>query len=653
MKQPILRFAILCMLVVLLFGELPAPLPVLPVAEAQGSPANAVIALFNIIGAARRRNRVYREARVTQRDMDAYYDDLLAEARSQLQERGLMGQGTQGGFTLENRGQLRVYIKMYEALQAERAAVTQQIEYEKNDARRQFNRSLTNEVVGILIKSPGGQRLIGDMRNTLGELRQAVEAVRDAIENNRPFDALVQALQEKIEKVPVIRHAAQELGSVAAQKVDQLLGGVITRMESALDDVQGGVGQALDQVNQLDAELARIDERERTPVSLVEEGGVLGNIRGVDRANAVADVAAQAYTNAAIIAGALRNPNEEQQEKMRDRIREQLLADRLDRLSGFGDRTRYVSCEGVGQSAYVQAMQQLGRTPEQPADPSTSAYLVCKDKATGTLIHAALIGPTLGAEATLTAEAAGGEPTATTSAGTTPLEERCELSGNGDFVIENYQVSIVSNTCDDPLIIPGLPADPLLIYMAAAGIWVESASSAQGREWTWQAAVDLEGAIVSATANTYGSALDIDISVSIPASGSSLLPSPARGNGYALAVLLPLIPLTGALSGRKRSRVLRVVLVTLAFLLMAQSCDAYGSASGSYSFPLPENGFDCEIPADTPNMAEMPGSSGQASINYTIFDDEGIVESCGTTANVTGIGILKRDGFYSEEMFDE
>jgi archaellum component FlaC len=654
MKPRVFKSIILILVFLMLFGDVPGPS--LPPAYAQASPVNAVVALFNIIGAARRRNRVYREARATQREMDAYYDDLLDEARSQLQERGLMGQGTQGEFTLENRGQLRVYIKMYEALQAERAAVTQQIENEKNDARRQFNRSLTNEIVGILVKSPGGQRLIGDMRSTLGELRQAVEAVQEAIQNNRPFDALVGVLQEKLEKVPVIRHAAQEIGSVVAQKIDRLLGGVITRMENAIDNVQGEMGQVLDQVNQLDAELARVDERERTPVSLVEEGGVLSNIRGVDRANAVADVAAQAYTNAAIIAGALKNPSEAEKGRMRDRIREQLLGDRLDRLSSFGDRARFVDCEGVGQAAYVAAMNQLGRTPEQPADPSTSAYLVCKDKETGTIVHAALIGPALGASATMTAEALAeeqGEATVTPQGQPSPLEERCDLAGNGDFVIENYQVSVTSNSCEDPLYAPGWPADPLLVYLAVAGTWVEVDSSSMGREWSWQTSEDLEGAVVSATANTYGSALEIDISIDIPPSGTSLMPSPTRGHGYALAVLLPLIPLAGRLSSSKRSRIIRVVLMIVAFLLMAQSCDAYGSVSGSYSFPLPDDGFACEVPAENPNLAEMPGSSGQVSIELTIADDEGNAETCGTSANVLGIGILKRDGFYTEEMFDE
>jgi hypothetical protein len=655
MKQRAFKSLILIMVVILLFGELPGTVPAQPSAEAAGPPVNAVVALFNIIGAARRRNRVYREARATQREMDAYYDELLVEARSQLQERGLMGEGTQGNFTLENRGQLRVYIKMYEALEAEREAVTQQIEREKNDARRQFNRSLTNEVVGILIKSPGGQRLIGDMRNTIGELREAVEAVQDAIKNNRPFDALVGVLQEKIEKVPVIRHAAQEIGSVVAQKIDRLLGGLITRVESAMDNVQGEMGQALDQVNQLDSELARIDERERTPVSLVEEGGVLSNIRGVDRANAAVDVAAQAYTNAAIIAGALRNPSEGERSTMRDRIREQLLGDRLDRLSSFGERTRYVSCEGVGQSAYIAAMGQLGRTPEQPANPSTSAYLVCKDKTTGTIVHAALIGPALGASATQTAKAQAeeqGEPTATTQSDPSPLEQRCDLNGDGDFVIENYQLTNVSSNCEDIFYPGGMPADPLLVYMAVAGRWVETSSNAVGREWTWQATQDLEGAIVSATANTYGSALELSVSINVPPSGSSILPSPNQGNGIALAAMIPFFPLVLRIDSRKRRRATLLVMVIFAFLLMAQSCDAYGSLGGTYSFPLPEEGFVCEVDPDNPNLAEMPGSTGQAGIEITIVDDDES-RTCSSSANVSGLGVLKRDGFYTEEMFDE
>ncbi|MCJ7823448.1 MAG: hypothetical protein MUP44_00965, partial [Anaerolineales bacterium] len=110
-----IKLSMLVLIAVSLVADFPGAQRSIPAAEAAGPPVNAVIAIFNVIGAARRRNRVYREAGATQRDMDAYYDGLLDEARDQLRERELMGEGT-----LENRGQLRVYIKMYEALKAER-----------------------------------------------------------------------------------------------------------------------------------------------------------------------------------------------------------------------------------------------------------------------------------------------------------------------------------------------------------------------------------------------------------------------------------------------------------------------------------------------------------------------------------------------------
>ena len=200
---------------------------------------------------------------------------------------------------------------------------------------------------------------------------------------------------------------------------------------------------------------------------------------------------------------------------------------------------------------------------------------------------------------------------------------------------------------------PGMPADPLLVYLATAGQWVVSADTPAGLTWTWQPAKDLEGAIVDATARTLGNTLKIDATITIPYSASSFFPSPARGNGIALALMIPVFPLATRISSRKRRRLILLAMTLFAFLLMAQSCNAYGSISGSYNFPLPENGFACEIAPENPNLAEMPGSSGQTTIEFTVEDDEGNVESCSTSATVSGIGILKRNGFYTEESLEE
>ena len=117
--------------------------------------------------------------------------------------------------------------------------------------------------------------------------------------------------------------------------------------------------------------------------------------------------------------------------------------------------------------------------------------------------------------------------------------------------------------------------------------------------------------------------------------------------------MIPFFPLVLRIDSRKRRRVTLLVMVIFAFLLMAQSCEAYGSLSGTYSFPLPVEGFVCEVSGDNPNLAEMPGSTGQAGMEITTVDDEGNSETCSFSANVSGLGILKRDGFYTEEMFDE
>jgi hypothetical protein len=36
-------------------------------------------------------------------------------------------------------------------------------------------------------------------------------------------------------------------------------------------------------------------------------------------------------------------------------------------------------------------------------------------------------------------------------------------------------------------------------------------------------------------------------------------------------------------------------------------------------------------------------------MQLTVVDDKGVAESCTISADVTGVGILKRDGFYTEE----
>jgi hypothetical protein len=87
----------------------------------------------------------------------------------------------------------------------------------------------------------------------------------------------------------------------------------------------------------------------------------------------------------------------------------------------------------------------------------------------------------------------------------------------------------------------------------------------------------------------------------------------------------------------------------LVLLLTAQSCDTWGYVYGHYNFPIPEDGFPCEVPGENPNLAEMPGSTGNFELEFNIADEDNNIETCNTSATISGTGILKRDGFYTED----
>ncbi len=383
------RLVMTLLILSLLLSDLGSFAPAGPVPEAEASflGLNAINALGNLISATNRRNRIYNDARVTQQDMNAYYDSLISTAREQLVDRELMG--------AEDQGQAWVYIKLTNALRAENAAVTQQIEAQKNQARQQFNHALGQEILNILIKSPGGQKIIKNVRDTIGGLREAALAVQAALNANRP-EAVIQQLvddyTEKMNLLPGIQQEVRNLGSSVGSKLDQALGGVLSQAEHVMTDVAGELGQTLTQLDQFDAFVAGYQEQVRTPVNLIEEGDILHHIHGVDQVNAGFDVAVQAYTNAAIIAGAIKG-DDSSKDNMRDSIRQQLLEQRTQELSQVGESMSLVKCSGVGQVQYEQAAAQLGITPVKPLDPKKAAYIVCIDKETGLPVHAALIGP--------------------------------------------------------------------------------------------------------------------------------------------------------------------------------------------------------------------------------------------------------------------
>ena len=355
---------------------------------------NTAVSFFNLISAANRRNRVYREARATQAEMNDYYDNLLSKAREQLKARQLAG---------ASQSQLAVYVKLVTRLERERAAVTQQIEAEKNQARRNFNRSLTRQVSGVVVQSPGAQAILGEVRNTLLGLREAAQAIQAAMNNGKPVETLVERYASRFEQVPLLQEQVRQLGYGLGNELDQALGGVLSRAESVANDMQSRMQEAINEANRLDTVVANLQNQQRRPASVLAENNLLANIRPVQRTNSAVDVAAQAYTNAAMLqAAASGGKDKVSAEDMRSRIRQQLLQQNIQNLQAAAQRASQVDCTGVGQAQYQLAAQQLGRTPDQPRDPKNASYLVCVERTTGAVVHATVIGALAGAEPTAT-----------------------------------------------------------------------------------------------------------------------------------------------------------------------------------------------------------------------------------------------------------
>ena len=282
---------------------------------------------------------------------------------------------------------------------------------------------------------------------------------------------------------------------------------------------------------------------------------------------------------------------------------------------------------------------------------------MCRDVVSTELIRASLVGQAV-TQPTPTTEglAETEEPQAASTVEQGPLpEDRCLLKGDGDFMVENFSSLSESNTCegeDDESYPFGMPGDPLLLMMAASGKWVVAEETPVETTWEWQQVEALEGAAMAGTAVADGSTLEIDVTIDFGPSNAANPLQPASGNGWALLGLLALSPLSIRLAGGGRRRYLLMAISILALLLTAQSCDVFGTFTGDYSFPLPQEGFACEVEPDNPNLAEMPGASGQVVMAVTIvdYDDSGNVtstENCDYTASFNGLGVLKRDGVFT------
>ena len=439
-KKMIHRSITLIMVFVLLTVDGATALSVFDVNEAQAANplGNVIVGFLRVVGAGNRRRRVYIEAKNTQKEMDAYYNQLITKTQSIRTD--LIANASTGETSPQF---IRSYIRLEAALQAEHTAVTQMIEKEKNQARRDFNRVVGQEIIRILIASPGGQQLIGRVRDTLTRVKEAAVAVQTAANASKPLDALKDNLVNRYGEIRQLRNAVRNLGSLVGHKLDHALGGVLSRVENAMDDVEGQMGQAIEFVDKLDSTVAYYDEQERLPISLVEDDGSLGVVIPVDRANAVLDVVSDAYSGAAALHGALKPGTS--REDMRTEIRGFLLQQRLEGydLSIAEHDVGETFCSGASRDQYKTAALQLGLPVETPLNPEDGRYMVCYHIQSGVPIHAYMVGRSL--ETT---------PAVETTPTPTPEEEDTTKGSavvlKGSFVLEGEidDEDIIHNTIE-------------------------------------------------------------------------------------------------------------------------------------------------------------------------------------------------------------
>ncbi|HET7009518.1 MAG TPA: hypothetical protein VFI11_01980 [Anaerolineales bacterium] len=532
------------------------------------------------------RNRVYRDAESFIADRNRYYDALRDTARRQLAEREIAGLRT---------SQVAAYTKLVALIERNRQAEVAQAEARKREARQAFHRRLESVLLQRILGTGTLQRLFGALSRGVNSSQGLLdEALNKVSGGGGGFLAEI----ERVRKIARdVESVAGIVGGKTGNGLRRTAGRIAATIERPQQLIQADLERVRQEIGELGATIDALARSGRTPSAGALAEGLLLRPPGGSDDPAVEAVSA-ILSRLAVGDGSLR-----------DQARAAIQAGFVGRCSTFVNEFR-------------QALARLEESPD--AAEASSAASACNPVDVEQLAQTTSDG----------------------AAADVPIPEgRCGLTGDGDFVIENLVASNTGGSCEGDVYPFGMSSEPLLAYLAVAGRWVTTSETT----WTWQATQDLNGAIVDATAQTMGDSLEIDVAVTAPPSGNSFLPVPGRGNGLALAVMLPLLPLAMKFSPKKRRRLIVAAVTLLSLLLMAQSCEVYGTFSGRYTFPLPDEGFACEVAPDNPNLAEMPGSRGLVSMELTVADEDG-ANTCSVSGTAGGLGVLKRDGVYTEDM---
>ena len=364
-----------------------------PPAAAQVTVANGVLGLSRVISAINRRNRIYQAARDTQRDFNAYYNSLQDTARAQLVSGEL--HSLRRGETGLEPVRAAAYIRLTAALAQEQAAVTRAIDAETNQARRDFNRTLVRQLQEVVIRLPGAQQILGEVRTVISNLRTTVIALQTAAAANQPLDLLTQRLAEQVSSSSIIQDRVRELGSALGPDLDRALGGALTQVNNTLQDVNREANQAVVLLDGMEGQVAALDLSQAEVAEGDTTAGPL-HIRLTNRATAVLDVASQAIAFLSEMQGI----GGTTREQLVQQIRSDLLQERNETLLQAAQTVRLITCTAVGRGEYEMLMGMLGKPPGTASDPEHAKYVVCVDRETGQPVRAFIVGGTREATAT-------------------------------------------------------------------------------------------------------------------------------------------------------------------------------------------------------------------------------------------------------------
>ncbi|HEX9260626.1 MAG TPA: hypothetical protein VF855_13890 [Acidimicrobiales bacterium] len=229
------------LIVTLLPQQARASTPRAPVVQQAPGPRQA-LAFFNILSAMFGRNKVYRRANQAEADIKTYYAGLLNTA--------VMGVQPAGSRSAEQQA---AYVRLTQRITDERDAMLELTEMVKKGARKDFHTKLNAELPALLVALPGMTSMVGNLQETLQDLKTAVDGVK-AASGGKVDEALLAHVKQAVGVVDGQVGVAQAVEGLAGSEIRDLLRQVagplkgLTAANGQIGTAAGDASAALDKL---------------------------------------------------------------------------------------------------------------------------------------------------------------------------------------------------------------------------------------------------------------------------------------------------------------------------------------------------------------------------------------------------------------------